>query len=64
MKIKMLTDFRGRETNERYYQAGQVVEIDDDIAARLIADNRAEAEQDQAQEPQQDKPQEKKGRRK
>lgn len=41
MKIKFLVDFRGRETNERYYQSGQVVELPDDIASRLIADKRA-----------------------
>jgi hypothetical protein len=42
MKIKMLIDFRGRETNEQYYQAGQTVDLPDDIAARLVADKRAE----------------------
>ena len=65
MKIKMLSDFRGRETNEQYYQAGQVADLPDDVAARLVADKRAEyaqePAQEQKQEPKQDKP---KGRRK
>ena len=42
MIIKMLVDFRGRETNEQYFQAGQVIEVPDDIAARLIENKRAE----------------------
>lgn len=41
MKIQFLTDFRGRETGERFFQAGQVVELDDDTAAGLIANRRA-----------------------
>lgn len=41
-KIKMLIDFRGRETNEQYYKAGEVVEVSDGIAARLIETKRAE----------------------
>lgn len=59
MKIKFLHDFRGRETGEQYYTAGQVVEIDDQTAARLIADKRAEEVKDE--QPEQTP---KKGRRK
>lgn len=28
MKVKFIRDFRGRETNEMFYQAGDVVDID------------------------------------
>ena len=42
MKIIFLTDFRGRETNEHFYQAGEVADFDDQTAERLIADKRAE----------------------
>jgi hypothetical protein len=42
MKIKFLSDFRGRETNEQFYQAGEVVELPLETAERLINDGRAE----------------------
>jgi hypothetical protein len=41
MKIRILRDFRGRETNEVYYQAGDTTEVAEDIAARLIEINVA-----------------------
>lgn len=41
MKIKFLVDFRGRETLERFYQKGQVVDSPQEIAERMIADKRA-----------------------
>lgn len=28
MKVKFIRDFRGRETNEMYYQAGSIVDLD------------------------------------
>ena len=31
MKVKFLVDFRGRETGERYYQAGDVVEANNEV---------------------------------
>lgn len=43
MQIKFITDFGGRETGERHFTAGQVVELDDDLGRRLIADKRAVA---------------------
>lgn len=42
MKIKFRTDFRGRETGEQFYQAGQVVELEAELAERLVRDGRAE----------------------
>lgn len=41
MKIKFLSDFRGRETNEQFYQSGDIVDLPGDIAARLVTDGRA-----------------------
>lgn len=42
MKIKFLQDFRGRETNEQFFERGQVAEFEDGVASRLVADGRAE----------------------
>lgn len=42
MKIKFIVDFRGRETNEQFYQSGQEVDLEDSIANRLVQDGRAE----------------------
>ncbi len=42
MKIKFLVDFRGRETGERYYRAGETVELEDETAQTLVSDGRAE----------------------
>ncbi len=40
-KVKFLTDFRGRETNEVYYIKDSIVELEDSVALRLIEDKRA-----------------------
>lgn len=43
MKIKFLVDFRGRETGERYFQAGdEWGDCEPAEAERLIVDGRAE----------------------
>lgn len=43
MKVKFLQDFRGRETNERFYQAGDVVDIDPvDLVKRGICEKIVE----------------------
>jgi len=41
MKVRFIHGFQGRETNELYYEAGQVVEFDSDLAQLLIRDGRA-----------------------
>lgn len=42
MQIKFLTDFRGRETGEQFYKAGDTTDIEDTKqAAALIANGRA-----------------------
>ena len=43
MKVKFINGFRGKETNEVYYEPGQVVDLDDDTAALLIRDGRCTA---------------------
>ena len=43
MKIKFLTDFRGRETGERYFMAGEVWECEPEQAELLIESGRAKA---------------------
>jgi len=42
MKILFLQDFQGVETGNVFYQRGQIVQLDDGVAARLVADKRAE----------------------
>lgn len=42
MKIKFLQDFQGVETGGKFYERGQIVLLDDSVAARLVADKRAE----------------------
>jgi hypothetical protein len=39
MKIKFITDFRGVETKERFYQEGDVVELEN--GEQLVKDGRA-----------------------
>ena len=41
MKIRFIHGFRGRETNERYYEAGEIAELEQDLAALLVRDGRA-----------------------
>ena len=36
MKIKLLKDFRGKETKEVFYLTGSVIDLRDDYAKRLI----------------------------
>ena len=43
MKIQMLQDFRGRETNEAYYRKGDIINLDDQMALNLILEGRAKA---------------------
>ncbi len=42
MKVKMLSDFRGRETGERLLYEGGVFEIDEGLAEYLIKHHKAE----------------------
>lgn len=42
MKIKFLADFRGRETGERFFVAGEEWDCEPAEAERLILDGRAE----------------------
>jgi hypothetical protein len=41
-KVKFIQDFQGVETGGVFYTKGQVVSFDFSVAARLIADKRAE----------------------
>lgn len=40
-KVQFLQDFQGKETREIFYKQGQIVDFDDGMAERLIADGRA-----------------------
>ena len=42
MKVRFLQDYQGQHTGPHFYQAGQVADLDDSVASRLIADKRAE----------------------
>jgi hypothetical protein len=44
MKVKFKSDFRGKETGEQYFRAGEIADFDDKTAARLVTDGRAEFE--------------------
>lgn len=55
MKVIFITDFQGVETNEMFFRRGDVAELDDDTAARLITDKRAEAVPDAQPEQEQRK---------
>lgn len=37
MRIKFLRDFRGVETRENYFQAGQVVDVEDGIGSAVCS---------------------------
>jgi hypothetical protein len=41
-KVKFLMDYRGALTEELYYLAGAEVEFEDDVAAQLVKQKRAE----------------------
>ena len=41
MKVKFVTGFQGRETNNIWRDAGQVVDVDEETAEILLRDNRA-----------------------
>jgi len=43
MKVRFLQDYQGQYTGPHFYVAGQVVDLDESTASRLIADNRAVA---------------------
>jgi hypothetical protein len=43
MNIRFVRDFRGRETQERFYRAGEVLDVDSDTAEKLIASHAAVA---------------------
>lgn len=43
MKLKFLTDFRGVETHEAFYLAGEEAEVGIEMAQLLIQNGRAEA---------------------
>jgi len=40
-KVKFLVDYRGVLTNEEYYLAGEVANLENGAAARLVDDGRA-----------------------
>lgn len=42
MVVKFLRDYRGKETGEKFYQAGEVLELDNAAALRLIEWHAAE----------------------
>jgi hypothetical protein len=42
MEIKFLQDFQGVETGGVFYRLGQVVILENSVAARLVNDKRAE----------------------
>lgn len=42
MKIKFKSDFRGRETNEQFYKAGEIVEVEIGQAEKLIKNGFAD----------------------
>lgn len=64
MKIKFLTDFRGIETHEIFYQYGEVVDFDPETAARLVHDGRAELIEPEPAPAVEDAPKRAKGGRK
>ncbi len=41
-KVQFLQDFGGRETKELFFKKGEVWECDNETAARLVSDGRAE----------------------
>lgn len=41
-QVKFLVDYRGKLTEEQFYQAGAIADFDAAIAARLVEDERAE----------------------
>jgi hypothetical protein len=43
MKIEFLHDHQGRETDERFFAAGEVAELDDQWAGVLVANGHARA---------------------
>ena len=43
MKVKFVSGFQGRETNNVWYDAGQVVEVDDEMAEVLLSSERVTA---------------------
>jgi hypothetical protein len=42
MLVKFLNDFRGRETGEVFYCAGEVADVNVEMAERLVNQGRAE----------------------
>lgn len=42
VRVKFLQDFRGKLTNEQYYQAGDIAEFDAETAQSLFDERRAE----------------------
>ena len=42
MKVRFLQDYQGQHTGPHFYRAGQVVELDDATASRLVTDKRAQ----------------------
>ena len=50
MKVRFIHGFRGRETNERYYEAGEEADFEQELADLLVRDGRAMLVEDVAQE--------------
>jgi hypothetical protein len=48
MKVRFLTDYQGQHTGPHFYLAGQVADVVESAALRLIADHRAELVEDAA----------------
>jgi len=51
MKIRFIHGFGGRETNERHYEAGEIVDFEEDLAHLLIRDGRAMLVEDEPKAP-------------
>lgn len=49
MNVRFLRDYQGRLTGERFYLAGQVVDLDDGAAQAIIDEGAAIAEPVQAE---------------
>lgn len=49
MNVRFLRDYQGRLTGERFYLAGQVVDLDDGAAQAIIEEGAAIAEPVQAE---------------
>jgi hypothetical protein len=66
MKVKFVTGFQGRETNNIWRDAGQVVDVEEETAEILLRDNRVTAVIDEPApvfEPDPETPKQKRGKK-